>query len=690
LLTTCVDNKILLDLAQTFRGGNLSRHLQYWQKLTSDAKLLSIIKGYRLEFDRKPKQEQPPIPYPLSLEEKQFMQREISTLLQKKVISECSHEEGEFISNVFLTPKKDGSFRMILNLKDLNDDISYHHFKMESFQTAVSLVQPSCWMGSVDFKDAFFSVRVDPESRKYLRFIWNGKLFQFNCLPQGLSSSPRIYSKIAKPLFASLRKRGFHNSSFIDDAFLMGETRDKCQQNINNTVLASISAGYIVNVEKSVLEPCQTLEHLGFIIDSVQMTIFLTSRKASKIQQKCCELIQSDKVTIQFLAEIVGMMVATFPANKYGPLYYRLLDNEKTAALKHSLGNFKSKMILSNESRSDIKWWIDNIYDVSKTIRVPEPDYIFTSDASQQAWGGTYGTLATGGHWNDDEQHYHVNELELLAALYTIQSFSKTLQNCHVRIMVDNSCTVAYIQNMGGRKQRCNAIVHTLWKWCIVRSIWISACHIPGKTNCAADKLSRMEHDNVEWKLEPSMFAIINDLWGPCKIDLFASRLNTQLPVYVSWKHDPASLAVDAFSINWTLGLHYAFPPFSLIGKVLQKAIFEESELVIIVPFWVTQPWFSTLLSMLSDCPFVLSREKNTLTHPRKTFYDGLPKLRLLACRVSGNKLKTSGFRKMLAKSSCLHGDIVQLSSTTYISDNGSHFAVDEVPIHFHPLWKMC
>ena len=62
---------------------------------------------------------------------------EIKSLLQKSAIVECEHESGEYISPIFTTPKKDGSSRMILNLKSLNKFIEYHHFKMESFLTVL-------------------------------------------------------------------------------------------------------------------------------------------------------------------------------------------------------------------------------------------------------------------------------------------------------------------------------------------------------------------------------------------------------------------------------------------------------------------------------------------------------------------------------------------------------------------------
>lgn len=87
---------------------------------------------------------------------------------------------------MFLRPKKDGNYRLILNLKQLNENIEYAHFKMEILCTALRLIQPGCYMGSVDLSDAYYNVNITVSDRKFLRFIWKGTLYQYTCLPNGL------------------------------------------------------------------------------------------------------------------------------------------------------------------------------------------------------------------------------------------------------------------------------------------------------------------------------------------------------------------------------------------------------------------------------------------------------------------------------------------------------------------------
>ena len=131
--------------------------------------------------------------------EELFLPCEIKDLLQKGAIKESQHEEGEFISPIFLVPKSEDSFKMILNLKRLNENMPYSHFKMETIKSILTLVTPNCYMVKVDIKDAYHSVPILPEHQKYLKFYFRGKLYRFTCLPNGLCSGPRKFTKLLKP-----------------------------------------------------------------------------------------------------------------------------------------------------------------------------------------------------------------------------------------------------------------------------------------------------------------------------------------------------------------------------------------------------------------------------------------------------------------------------------------------------------
>ena len=87
-----------------------------------------------------PEWELVPKPLYFSQDEHKFLEAEIERLLEMGVIESTKHSSGEFISKIFLRPKKQkGKFRLILDLKSLNDDVQYHHFKMDTLETILKL-----------------------------------------------------------------------------------------------------------------------------------------------------------------------------------------------------------------------------------------------------------------------------------------------------------------------------------------------------------------------------------------------------------------------------------------------------------------------------------------------------------------------------------------------------------------------
>ena len=71
------------------------------------------------------------------------------------------------------------------------------------------------------------------------------------------------------------------------------------------------------------------------------------------------------------------------------------------------------------------------------------------------------------------------------------------------------------------------------------------------KENNEAHYMSKLLNENIEWKLDPQIFQEILKLFSvKPEIDIFASRLNYQVPIYVSWNPDKNTYVSDAFSIS--------------------------------------------------------------------------------------------------------------------------------------------
>ena len=119
----------------------------------------------------------------LPVEQQDLVSTEIQSMLNKGAVSVVHPHQKEFVSQIFLVPKKDGSYRPVVNLKALNKFIVEEHFKMEGFHMIKDLVKPGDWLAKLDLKDAYFQVPIHPSHQKYLQFYWQETLYQFHCLP---------------------------------------------------------------------------------------------------------------------------------------------------------------------------------------------------------------------------------------------------------------------------------------------------------------------------------------------------------------------------------------------------------------------------------------------------------------------------------------------------------------------------
>lgn len=104
----------------------------------------------------------------------------------------------------------------------------------------------------------------------------------------------------------------------------------------------------------------------------------------------------------------------------------------------------------------------------------------------------------------------------------------------------------------------------------------------------------------------------MNYYGNPC-IDLFASRTNRKCERYISWHRDPDATAINAFTVSWANMFFYAFPPVSIILKVLRKIINDKAIGVVVVPKWPTQPWYPLFMSLLTSKPLILHSNSNLI-----------------------------------------------------------------------------
>ena len=211
-----------------------------------------------------------------------FVDKKISQLLANDSIAILPPEKlkSGWLSNIFLVPKKvPGEFCMILNVKGLNQYIQYRKFKMDQIYKVLDMVQPEIWATSIDLVDAYSHLFVSPVHWSYLAFRWRGVLYHFKCLPQGLTSAPRIFTQVVQPIIAFLRMKMIQIVIYIDDTIILARHPFLLQNHTAQVIDTFQKCGFTVNFAESQLTPTQTIEFLGFLIDTVCFQVSLTDKK---------------------------------------------------------------------------------------------------------------------------------------------------------------------------------------------------------------------------------------------------------------------------------------------------------------------------------------------------------------------------------------------------------------------------
>ena len=173
---------------------------------------------------------------PPSPVETEIIDAEISKLLSKSVIVNSTREPNDYVSSIFTRAKKDGRYRIIINLKTFNEFLKFKHCKLESIEDALDPITEACYFGSVNLKDAYYSIPTHENYQKYLKLFWKEEYYQCIVLPNGFLPAVRVFTKDLTPPFKYLRSNGHLSVKYIDNFLLLVETFDICLKNIRATV----------------------------------------------------------------------------------------------------------------------------------------------------------------------------------------------------------------------------------------------------------------------------------------------------------------------------------------------------------------------------------------------------------------------------------------------------------------------
>ncbi|KZS19608.1 Uncharacterized protein APZ42_013881 [Daphnia magna] len=165
-------------------GARLCLFVDFWKSLSKDPWILSSVEvGVKIDFISPPFQTVAGRNMKMGGIQSEICDREVKNLLEKGAIEPIVSSTEWFISGLFVIPKRSGGFRPIVNLKSLNKFVKPEHFKMEGIGSLQELIRHNDFFVKIDLKDAYLTVLIHPEDKKFFRILWGGGRFVSISMP---------------------------------------------------------------------------------------------------------------------------------------------------------------------------------------------------------------------------------------------------------------------------------------------------------------------------------------------------------------------------------------------------------------------------------------------------------------------------------------------------------------------------
>ena len=560
-------------------GGRLQSFWEIWAHKGANPKVVSILKeGYVLPFKVRPPLVRDPLivsGYANPIRDS-HLQAAVQALIEKKAVERVRVQTSlAFFNRLFIVPKPNHKWRPILDLSILNQFLCVKTFKMETPEIIRTSLQQEEWVTSLDFSDAYFHIPIHYTSRKFLRFHFQNQSYQFRALPFGLSTAPMEFTGVVKEVKLMAQSQGIRIHQYLDDWLIRAPTKESCHQGTQSLLALCQELGWMVNMQKSELEPQQVFDFVGYQYDLLNGVVRPTQNRWEALQQKITVLLQNRSCRVRTFMSLIGLLTATEKQVTLGRLHMRPIQwhLKKHWRVPESL---EKEIPIPRSLHQYLQWWTqeENVLKGQPLHPLRHAVQIFT-DASKEGWGAHLGDFTASGTWSVPESKLHINFLELKAVLLALKRFQHLVQGKVVLIATDNTTVVAYINKEGG--MRSGSLCALLWRllcWCSLNQIVLKARHIPGRLNVIADKLSRQRQViQTEWSLHQETFDLLCQTWHYPRVDMFATRYNCKLVQFVSPIPDPKAWSVDALTLSWEDLDMYLFPPSVSDGEGGQQAV---------------------------------------------------------------------------------------------------------------------
>ncbi|XP_078673738.1 uncharacterized protein LOC144912401 isoform X1 [Branchiostoma floridae x Branchiostoma belcheri] len=504
--------------------------------------------------------------------------------------------------------------RLCHDLRYLNLWMKDCPFKLDSIVDLTRYVGKGHYQTKCDDKSGYDHVFITEGSKPLVGFQWGGFWYVSATIPFGWSGSAFVYQTIGNVAMSRIRELGVPSTLYIDDRHAAQLASRNQVQRVETMeveessepdyeaaqaacfILCSvlIGLGFFIGIDKSQLDPVQSLDFLGLTADSLLLAFRVPKRKRNAVTDLREDILRRDEVPIVVLQKLAGKLVSFGLAVPAARLYCReIFEAVKQAQRKGALvpiqGNLKEQLE---------HWRFLDTWEGHVPWRAEKREVVtLSSDASGFRWGGSWTTeehsVQCGDYWQQRERQNIIAVKETEALRRVLLSAEALVRNKKVDARVDNMNLIAAWHNQGGRSIDLSRAIVKLWETVMEYNVDLNLIFVPSKENEADAPSRRVSGSDV--KLHEELFQRIDEeLGGPSGFDtdLMALPSNVQTGrdgkklKFFSRDPAPGSCGVNVFAQNLTGRNCYVYPPFAVIAPLLRFLMTEQqgSRVVIVVP----------------------------------------------------------------------------------------------------------
>lgn len=414
----------------------------------------------------------------------------------------------QYANAVGLIPKSHSlEMRRITDLSrpkgsSVNDSVPDRHFRFQTLEVALSMMSQNCFMAIVDIRHAYRHIVIRPEDWDLQSFRVGDLCFQDRCLSFGLKIAPEVFTRFSQAVLRIMRSHGFHNAmAYLDEFFVTGNWT-QVWKTFCHLIYVLRQLGFYIHWGK-VLLPARERKFLGFMLDSVQMTVSVPPDKMEDARSLITQALSSAWLPIKVWQRLIGKLNFMAKAIYGGRTFLRrVIDLAVRLDRCHNKGSRVTK-----EAAADLHWWLLFMEQWNGKALILDGRKILanqlTSDASDKAVGAVYHHEVIYLPLSPQQIKWHINVKELFAFLVAIREWGSTFQRKHLKFIprlgaqLDSVTALTWINKGSSKSKPAMKILRELFWRSATQGFRVTCSHIPGKKNVIADAASRLEFHRI-------------------------------------------------------------------------------------------------------------------------------------------------------------------------------------------------